>query len=176
MLALLSGTARAERAVTAYASLDASVEEENLKKTLVRLHVVAADDSAEAQALKLQVRDAVLETVRPLLADCDSPALAYARLTASLDDVETAARDCLSRFGCDDPVRAETGVFAFPDCDYDGLSVPAGDYRALRVVIGGGEGHNWWCVLYPSLCRTGDGETYSILAEWLERLLGGEGA
>ena len=169
--AALMKTACAEDAATAYISLDT-----HLTEALVRLHVVAEDDSKEAQALKLEVRDAVLAAARPLLADCDSPEIAYARLTACLDDLEAAARVCLDAHGCDAEVTAQTGVFGFPDCDYAGLTVPAGDYRALRVTIGKGEGHNWWCVLYPSLCMTGEGELHSLLADWLAALLGGEPA
>ena len=65
-------------------------------------------------------------------------------------------------------------MFGFPDCDYAGLTVPAGDYRALRVTIGKGEGHNWWCVLYPSLClideadaASSDAPCYSRVLNWL---------
>ena len=169
--AALMTTACAEDAATAYLSLDTPLTE-----ALVRLHVVAEDDSEAAQALKLEARDAVLAAARPLLADCDSPQLAYARLTASLDDLEDAARACLVAHGCDAEVTAQTGLFAFPDCEYAGLTVPAGDYRALRVTIGAGQGHNWWCVLYPTLCMTGEGELHSLLADWLAALLGGEAA
>ena len=169
--AALMTSACAEDAATAYLSLDRPLTE-----ALVRLHVVAEDDSEAAQALKLEARDAVLAAAGPLLADCDSPELAYARLTACLDELENAARACLAAHGCDAEVTAQTGVFAFPDCDYAGLTVPAGDYRALRVTIGAGQGHNWWCVLYPTLCMTGEGELHSLLADWLAALLGGETA
>ena len=175
--AALMTPAYAEDAATAYLSMDTPIAEEApLTEALVRLHVVAEDDSEAAQALKLEARDAVLAAARPLLADCDSPELAYARLTACLDDLEAAARVCLDAHGCDAEVTAQTGVFGFPDCDYAGLTVPAGDYRALRVTIGKGEGHNWWCVLYPSLCMTGEGKLHSLLADWLAALLGGEAA
>ena len=73
-------------------------------------------------------------------------------------------------------MRAELGVFDFPDRDYDGVTVPAGRYRALRIVIGSGQGHNWWCVLYPTLCVTPDGAGRSLLVEWFERWFGGDQA
>lgn len=142
---------------------------------LVRLHVIAADDSEEEQALKLKVRDCVLEAVRPMVAECKSPEDAYAILNENLEVIEAAAQSCLMENGSANEVRTMMGVFEFPEKEYGGLTVPAGEYRALRVVIGAGEGQNWWCVLYPALCRTGEGEMYSILAAWLRSWLGGEG-
>jgi len=140
----------------------------------IRLHVVAADDSDGAQALKLEVRDATLAAARALLADCDSPDEAWARIGAHLDLLEAAATRRARALGYDGPVAAQAGVFDFPDRHYGAVFVPAGEYRALRVVIGAGEGRNWWCVLYPSLCVTGDGTAMrSALLDWLRGLLGG---
>ncbi len=142
----------------------------------IRLHVVAEDDSGAAQALKLEVRDATLAAARALLYDCDSPDEAWTRIGAHLDDLESAATLRARALGFEGPVAAETGVFPFPDRHYGGVFVPAGDYRALRVVIGAGAGHNWWCVLYPSLCVPGDGNPlplHSALLDWLRGLLGG---
>ena len=81
------------------------------------------------------------------------------------------------RVGYAGEVDAAAGVFEFPDRRYGGVFVPAGDYRALRVVIGAGEGHNWWCVLYPSLClpegAEGEMRFHSVILDWLRGLLGG---
>ena len=75
-------------------------------------------------------------------------------------------------------VSCEAGIFAFPDREYGAVNVPAGDYRALRVVIGAGAGHNWWCVLYPSLCWPEDvprdAPFYSAIWNWLVEWFGGE--
>lgn len=166
---------------TAYLQLDESLAQmlesvEDPRQELVRLHVVASDDSDEAQALKLKVRNAALDEARRLLADCDSAELAYARLTATLPALEQAALDEARRQGYEGPVRAETGIFEFPDRDYGGVVVPAGRYRALRIVIGEGSGHNWWCVLYPTLCNPDGVEYHSIFGQWLNQLFGGEGA
>ena len=140
----------------------------------IRLHVVAADDGAAAQALKLQVRDAVLAAVRPLVADCGDADEAWRRIDQSVDALEAAAAGRARALGYDGPVTAGTGVFDFPDRHYGGVFVPAGEYRALRVVIGAGEGHNWWCVLYPSLCVPEDVPPLRpALLEWLRELLGG---
>lgn len=138
-------------------------------RELVRLHVVADADDDASQALKLEVRDAVLAQTQALLSGCGGADEAYAALSGRLSELERAAADCLTAHGCDLPVRAELGVFDFPDRDYDGVTVPAGRYRALRIVIGSGQGHNWWCVLYPSLCV--DTETppvfYSAIGRWM---------
>ncbi len=140
----------------------------------IRLHVVAADDGAAAQALKLQVRDAVLAAVRPLLADCGGAEEAWRRIGQNVEALEAAATLRARALGYDGPVAAGTGVFDFPDRHYGAVFVPAGAYRALRVVIGEGEGHNWWCVLYPSLCVPGDAPPLrSALLDWLRGLLGG---
>ena len=145
-------------------------------RELVRLHVVADADDDASQALKLEVRDAVLAQTQALLSGCGGADEAYAVLSGRLPELERAAADCLTAHGCDLPVRAELGVFDFPDRDYDGVTVPAGRYRALRIVIGSGQGHNWWCVLYPTLCVTPDGAGRSLLAEWFERWFGGDQA
>lgn len=148
---------------------------------LVRLHVVAASDAAADQAVKLHVRDACLRYAREALADCPDADAAYAALCADRAGFARAAREAAAELGCALPVRVQTGVFPFPDRVYGDLVVPAGDYRALRVVIGAGEGHNWWCVLYPSLCVLDERvyasgqdveiEFYSSACRWLKNLL-----
>lgn len=148
----------------------------------IRLHVVAEDDGEAAQALKLKVRDACLEAARALLRDCDSADAAWETLNDGLESIEAAALERAREEGYEGELSARTGVFSFPDRRYGGVFVPAGEYRALRVVIGAGEGHNWWCVLYPSLCLGADAEPgqpvefRSAILEWLKRLFGGDGA
>ena len=144
----------------------------------VRLHVVAENDTAPAQALKLEIRDAVLKEARALLWDCPNADAAWARVNAKLDRFSEAASSRAAELGYAGSVRCETGVFAFPDREYGAVTVPAGDYRALRVVIGAGNGHNWWCVLYPSLCWPEDvpqdAPFYSAIWNWLVEWFGGE--
>ena len=148
---------------------------------LVRLQVVAESDDAEAQALKLELRDTCLRAAEVCLADAPDADAAYARLTAHLDDFQAACEARARELGCEAEVRAEVGVFDFPDRLYGELFVPAGAYRALRVTVGAGEGHNWWCVLYPSLCvlnesdAAGTPDPYGIL-DWLRARLGGDAA
>ena len=148
---------------------------------LVRLQVVAESDDPEAQALKLELRDTCLRAAEVCLSDAPDADAAYARLTAHLDDFQAACEVRARELGCEAEVRAEVGVFDFPDRIYGELFVPAGEYRALRVTVGAGEGHNWWCVLYPSLCvlneadAAGKSDAAGIL-NWLRVRWGGDAA
>ncbi len=145
----------------------------------IRLHVVANDDGDGAQALKLEVRDACLMCARALLRDCVDADAAWEAVNDNLNLIELAALLRARICGWQGSVKAETGVFDFPDRRYGGLLVPAGEYRALRVVIGDGEGRNWWCVLFPTLCLdescAPDAPVafHSTLLSWLLSAFGG---
>ena len=140
---------------------------------LIRLHVVAHDDSPAAQALKLEIRDACLESVRSCVADAPDSDTAYMRLNEHIGDFLAACDKRAQELGFGGEITAETGIFPFPDRVYDGVLVPAGDYRALRITIGDGKGKNWWCVLYPGLCMPeGQDDPLGILS-WIKRRFGG---
>ena len=134
-------------------------EQENLAEQVVRLHVLANSDDPADQALKLQVRDAILAEAEPLLAETRSQAQAEAALTGCLDDLARAGQETVYQAGYDYPVRVELTTSYFPTREYTDFSLPAGYYRALKVEIGAAEGHNWWCVVYPPLCSVGVVET-----------------
>ena len=120
-----------------------------LSDKLIRLHVVAASDSPEDQAVKLRVRDAVLETAGPLLEEAQNVGQARAILWTHLKGIQAAAQAALPE---GTPVTVTLDREYFTARDYDTFSLPEGFYQALRVTIGPGEGHNWWCVVFPSLC------------------------
>ena len=124
-------------------------EQQKLSEKLIRLHVVANSDSAHDQQIKLRVRDAILEKTQQLLRGADDPRGA---LEAHLDEIAQAAQTCLSELGEDAPVRVRLGKELFPTREYETFALPAGVYESLRVTIGEGEGHNWWCVAFPPLC------------------------
>ncbi len=141
----------------AQAQTQALTEEEQLRQALktgeiIRLHVVAAGDDDESQAIKLKVRDKVLSAWRDKLAGKKDAGDMMDYLNENIQALQEAAQAAAQDEGYDGPVTAQTGVFSFPDRWYGGVLVPAGDYQALRIVLGEGEGHNWWCVLFPSLC------------------------
>ena len=123
-----------------------------LADKVVRLHVLANSDSEEDQALKLRVRDAVLARATEILEQSADRKEAEARLRGQLLELERIAAEEISAAGYDYSVTAQLADTAFPTKEYDGFTLPAGDYLALRIVIGKGEGQNWWCVLFPPLC------------------------
>ena len=121
---------------------------DSLSSRLVRLHVLAVSDAPEEQAVKLRVRDAVLEAVSPALSGAESAeeaeAILHEKLPAILEAAERAAGGR--------PVRVSLDSERYPTREYEGFRLPAGRYRSLRVVLGEGKGHNWWCVVFPPVC------------------------
>lgn len=133
-------------------ALWAEATQVRLASQVIRLHVLANSDSEEDQALKLEVRDRVLETTSALLAGETEPQAAAVLLDQHLDDIaQTAAQEISSQWH-DDRVEVRLEQTWFPTRQYQGISLPAGNYLALRVLIGAAEGHNWWCVVFPNLC------------------------
>ena len=144
--------------LTLTAGVWASATEAALADRVLRLHVVANSDSDADQARKLLVRDAVLARAVRLLDGASGRQDAEAALAPHLDELAQAGAEALARTGNHDPVRVELDGQWFPTREYDGFSLPAGRYRALRVTIGAGAGRNWWCVVFPALCLPAAGE------------------
>lgn len=126
--------------------------QDQLADKVVRLHVLANSDSEEDQALKLKVRDRVLERATELLEQAADRSEAEALLRGQLLELEHIASEEITANGYDYPVSVELEQTQFPTKEYDGFSLPAGTYLALRVIIGEGVGQNWWCVVFPPLC------------------------
>lgn len=129
--------------------------EEAIYNSVIRLHVIAASDSDSDQALKLKVRDAVLSGLSTLREGCSSKSEAEEKLASQLDEIRAVALETLAAEGCDCHVSVSLGKEKYPQKSYDGVCFPAGEYTSLRIVIGEGEGKNWWCVLFPQLCLAG---------------------
>ena len=127
--------------------------EEKIYNSVVRLHVLANSDAEEDQALKLKVRDAILEKTAPLLEDCADRDEAEAILRANLAELTETAKSVLKAAGSNDNVTIEFDNEEYPERTYDRFCFPAGTYLSMRVLIGSGEGHNWWCCLFPPVCR-----------------------
>ncbi len=119
---------------------------------VLRLHVIAASDSEEDQSIKLSVRDALLKVIPELLGDCRTLEEAVAAAEDGSERLLSTARGELSRLGAEYGASLTLGEEYYPTREYDGLRLPAGRYTSLRVVLGDGQGKNWWCVLFPSLC------------------------
>lgn len=140
-------------------ALGLTAEETALQKAfedgqIIRLHILAEDDSPQAQQLKLAVRDAVLaafgqELMQAGTQDADA---VYALLEARQDAMLAVATETARQHGYHGAVNAQVGELALPEKAYGSITLPAGEYRALRITIGSGQGQNWWCVLFPQLC------------------------
>ena len=147
-LALLLGVA-----VAALAGGALGAEQSALADKVIRLHVIANSDDPADQALKLQVRDRILAEAGDLFDQGLTRAEAEAAITARLGDLAAAGAETVEEAGYDYPVTAslEESVW-FPTKEYEDFALPAGEYTALRIVIGEGGGQNWWCVVFPPLC------------------------
>ena len=126
--------------------------ESEIYSSVVRLHVLANSDSEEDQALKLKVRDSILEALDGKLDGCKTQDEAKARIESLLPAVRSAAEKRIEAEGYSYPVRVELGLEEYPTRQYESCAFPAGEYTSLRVLIGSGEGQNWWCCVFPPLC------------------------
>lgn len=142
-----------------------------LSDRILRLHILAAGNDTASQEIKLHVRDAVLLVVRDALTDVSTAAEAEAALLPLTDEIKVAADRVLAASGVSYRASVEITTEFFPIKQYGSLLLPPGEYRALRILLGEGEGKNWWCMLYPSLCFT-EGITASIAEDEKEELRG----
>lgn len=141
---------------------------EYIRQSTLRLHILAATDSEEDQALKLALRDAVLSEYSPRLATL-RPDSAAELTTALCAEIEGFAADFTEKSGCGEPVSAALVDMYFDTAHYGDYTLPAGRYKALRLTIGDGAGKNWWCVMYPPLCIPAASEKEALLlAERIE--------
>ncbi len=126
--------------------------EHRIYEDVLRLHVIAESDEDDDQALKLKVRDAVLDCVSGVAADCTSFDEANDRIGAMLAEIQSAADACVRDNGGCCGVTVELSPEKYPRRDYGASCLPAGVYQSLRVTLGEGAGKNWWCVLFPTVC------------------------
>ena len=118
----------------------------------VRLHIRARSDSERDQAVKLTIRDKILEKYAYTPTPCsknEAEAMIYARLSEIEDDVNLWLEESGCEYGCEVRLTEEW----FDTRDYGEYSLPAGVYTSLTIELGGGEGQNWWCVMYPPMCK-----------------------
>jgi len=124
----------------------------NVRENVVRLHVIANSDSDADQNIKLLVRDAVLARGAELFDGSVSRDDAAAKITPQIALLESAAQEVIDRNGGGYGAAVSVGEEYFPTRAYEGVTIPAGTYMAVKVTLGGGGGHNWWCVMFPPLC------------------------
>ena len=128
------------------------VQQTELSNKMIRLHVIANSDSQADQAVKLKVRDRVLKEIE-ILTDgvCDKDT-AEQIITKNITQIGYAASEELHKNGSANVAMANISREYYPTREYETFSLPAGEYTSLRVVIGEGKGHNWWCVVFPPVC------------------------
>lgn len=124
----------------------------SLAGSLIRLHVIANSDSPEDQALKRDVRDTVLSYIKDEIGNSSDIEKTRSIIQHNLDKITNIALATVSGYGGTYGVKTSLGSYPFPTKSYGDVTLPAGNYQALRVVIGNGKGANWWCVLFPPLC------------------------
>ena len=132
---------------------------------VLRLHVLANSDSSEDQALKLEVRDRILEETATLFKDCKTKDEAREAVESNLDKIREIAEQTVREAGYEYGVSVSLGEEEYPTKNYEECCFPAGEYLSLRVMIGEAEGENWWCVLFPPLCLDAAGESREVFAE-----------
>ena len=130
------------------AAVWAQGKQQSLSAGLVRLHVLAVSDAEEEQAIKLRVRDAVLDYLSPRLDSAGSISDAETILRRELNGVQQAAESAAEGRR----VTVSLGMEHYPTKAYEGFTLPAGKYNSLRVVLGEGAGRNWWCIVFPPVC------------------------
>lgn len=127
----------------------------SISSKILRFHVLANSDSKEDQAVKEEVRDAVGVYLQPLIEDAESLEETKQIIARNLGQVVETAKETLEKNGFDYEVSARITRTDFPEKTYGAYTFPKGEYEALQIIIGEGEGQNWWCVLYPNMCFKG---------------------
>ena len=127
-------------------------EKGDVSSKIVRFHCVANSDSSDDQKVKLEVRDAVLNNMGNKLQDVKTREESLTIIENSLPEIEGTANDILLKEGKDYKAKAYLGKCNFPVKNYSDITLPSGEYTALRIVLGDGNGRNWWCVMFPPLC------------------------
>ncbi len=122
---------------------------------LIRLHIIAGSNSEEDQNIKLYLRDEILKEFGERLSKLKSKEDAEETVKILLDEIEAFSNDKLVKKSYPYKVKCTLSEEAYPTREYRNFALPAGKYTSLRVIIGTGEGENWWCVLYPPLCMSG---------------------
>lgn len=130
------------------------------KDNIFRLHIIANSDSDEDQSVKLKVRDAILEYEKLLFAENEIHTAGETRelLQENAKSICKITKKVLRKNGKKYNVKLSVGTYMFPDRTYRDITYPAGEYNALRVVLGDGKGENWWCVMFPPLCIIDDSD------------------
>ena len=147
LLAILIGLS-----ITIYISNNSENVHANLAHHLIRFHVVANSNSLEDQVLKESVKSRIIKETKHLFDETGNIEQNREIILRNMDDILQIAHAEVQRWEKDYDTQISLGIYSFPTRKYGTVTLPAGDYEALRIVIGEGDGDNWWCVLFPPLC------------------------
>lgn len=125
---------------------------DEIKDKILRLHVIANSDTEEDQSLKLKVRDELLRAGSELFEGTATAENAAEISKSEIGYLTDIAQGVINENGFDYEAKIEVGKSRFPTREYENITLPAGEYTAVRVILGEGEGHNWWCVMFPPMC------------------------
>lgn len=153
---------------------------ETVREECLRLHILAASDSEEDQAVKLLVRDSLLESTGELFKSFKSADEAVIEVEKRKEELEAIAENVLRENGFSYNAEIFVTEEYFTSRQYEDVTLPAGNYKALKVVLGEGEGHNWWCVMFPPLClpavtEKNEDSVYGVFGENGGNLVTGKG-
>ncbi len=141
---------------------------EDIRQSLLRLHVIASGNTHEEQELKLKVRDAVLTAGADIFSRNDDLTSARSKAEESTERLRKIAEDTLRENGCTYAATVEVTECYFPTRQYEDITLPAGKYNAVRVIIGEGKGKNWWCVMFPPMCLPAASDNEAELCDVLD--------
>lgn len=142
-----------------YSSMQmAAAQGESLQESVLRLHVIANSDDPADQALKLAVKDEIVKFMQAEFINTSDAAAAKALAQKELPRIKAAAEAKIKASGYEYPVEVYVGECDFPTKSYGNMVFPQGKYQAVRVIIGAGQGKNWWCVLFPPICLVSSGD------------------
>ena len=138
-----------------------------IREEILRLHVIANSDEDYDQELKLRVRDAVLLSGKTIFSGSEDIISAESRISEKTDILKATAEETVRSLGYDYDVKIELKRSYFPTRTYDELTLPAGYYKAVRIIIGEGKGKNWWCIMFPPLCLPAATGNKEVIDEFL---------
>jgi len=125
---------------------------DDVKNSLIRFHVIANTDNEDDQNLKIKVKNKVIEYLYPYLNDSKSLDESRQIIKDRMQDVKKLAEEVIKENNYKYKIQVELSRENFPDKSYGNITLPQGNYEAFRIIIGDGQGRNWWCVMFPPLC------------------------
>lgn len=141
----------------------------DISQDILRFHVLANSDSQADQSVKLKVRDEIGRYMKGNMGQVENLKECIKETEEKLPEITWIAEEVLKREGFSYPASARVGTVDFPEKQYGSYTFPGGSYKALQITLGEGEGHNWWCVMYPNMCFAGS--VYEVVEEDAKREL-----